>query len=52
MSYTGALPDFEDIDLPELEGEESQCASPAVAENISLNTPQVCRRSPAHGSKP
>ncbi|KAG6440469.1 hypothetical protein O3G_MSEX001278 [Manduca sexta] len=47
ISYTGNIPDFEDINMPDLECENSQdsCLSPSVSS--TLNTPQVQARSPS-----
>ncbi|XP_013191251.2 heat shock factor protein isoform X2 [Amyelois transitella] len=48
ISYTGNIPDFEDIDMPELEGDNSQEAVAAPSPCPStLNTPQVEVHSPA-----
>ncbi|KAI5640591.1 HSF-type DNA-binding domain-containing protein [Phthorimaea operculella] len=47
ISYTGNMPDFDDISIPELEADASPdaCTSP-VPSGSSLNTPQVEVRSP------
>ncbi|KAJ2947905.1 hypothetical protein O0L34_g9696 [Tuta absoluta] len=52
ISYTGNIPDFDDISMPELEADASQdaCTSP-VPSGSSLNTPQVEVRSP-YGLRP
>ncbi|XP_045501165.1 heat shock factor protein isoform X3 [Colias croceus] len=49
ISYTGNIPDFEDLTMPELEGENSQegCLSPSPSSS-TLNTPQVELRSPSY----
>ncbi|XP_053620354.1 heat shock factor protein isoform X7 [Plodia interpunctella] len=48
ISYTGNIPDFEDIDMPELEGDGTQEAAAASSPCPStLNTPQVEVHSPA-----
>ncbi|XP_038208355.1 heat shock factor protein isoform X9 [Zerene cesonia] len=49
ISYTGNIPDFEDLTMPELEGENSQegCLSPSPSSS-TLNTPQVQLRSPSY----
>lgn len=55
MSYTGNMPDLEDIAIPDLEGENSQdaCISPALMDTSStLNTPQLVMKSPAFPRKP
>nr|BAK26394.1 heat shock factor-c [Bombyx mori] len=53
ISYTGNIPDFEDINMPDLESENSQegCLSPEVSSS-TLNTPQVQVRSPSLNLKP
>ncbi|XP_026493784.1 heat shock factor protein isoform X8 [Vanessa tameamea] len=53
ISYTGNIPDFEDINMPDLEGENSQepCLSPSPS-NTTLNTPQVQVRSPLFTLRP
>ncbi|XP_037866735.1 heat shock factor-d isoform X4 [Bombyx mori] len=53
ISYTGNIPDFEDINMPDLESENSQegCLSPEVSSS-TLNTPQVQVRSPSFNLKP
>ncbi|XP_050345836.1 heat shock factor protein isoform X3 [Nymphalis io] len=53
ISYTGNIPDFEDINMPDLEGENSQepCLSPSPSDS-TLNTPQVQVRSPLFTLRP
>ncbi|KAJ8735586.1 hypothetical protein PYW07_007206 [Mythimna separata] len=53
ISYTGNIPDFEDINMPDLECDNSQepCASPS-ADSSTLNTPQMQVRSPSFTLKP
>lgn len=54
ISYTGNIPDFDDISMPELEADNSQeaCVSPSPSLSTTLNTPQIEIRSPAYGAKP
>ncbi|CAK1602067.1 unnamed protein product [Parnassius mnemosyne] len=53
MSYTGNIPYFEDISIPELEGDNSHDASlPPSPISSTLNTPQVEIRSPPYTGKP
>ncbi|XP_046964729.1 heat shock factor protein isoform X8 [Vanessa cardui] len=55
ISYTGNIPDFEDINMPDLEGENSQepCLSPSPSpSSTTLNTPQVQVRSPLFTLRP
>ncbi|CAH2102491.1 unnamed protein product [Euphydryas editha] len=55
ISYTGNIPDFEDISIPDLEGENSQelCLSSSPSPSSStLNTPQVQLRSPSYSLRP
>ncbi|XP_026732066.1 heat shock factor protein isoform X2 [Trichoplusia ni] len=51
ISYTGNIPDFEDISIPDLECDNSQepCVSPSSS---TLNTPQMQIRSPSFTLKP
>ncbi|XP_045771888.1 heat shock factor protein isoform X4 [Maniola jurtina] len=51
ISYTGNIPDFGDISMPDLDGENSQeeCMSPSSS---VLNTPQVTLSSPAYPARP
>ncbi|XP_026320377.1 heat shock factor protein isoform X6 [Hyposmocoma kahamanoa] len=52
ISYTGNLPDLDDISIPELEVDNSQeCVSP-LPDDATLNTPQVEVRSPAYRMRP
>lgn len=52
ISYTGNLPDLDDISIPELEADNSQeCVSP-LPDDATLNTPQVEVRSPAYRMRP
>lgn len=53
MSYTGNIPDFEDISMPDLECDNSQDGyrSP-VPSGSTLNTPLVQLSSPAYSLKP
>ncbi|CAB3240038.1 unnamed protein product [Arctia plantaginis] len=53
ISYTGNIPDFEDISIPDLECDNSQeaCQSPSPSSSV-LNTPQVQIRSPSFTIKP
>ncbi|KAJ0182498.1 hypothetical protein K1T71_001867 [Dendrolimus kikuchii] len=53
MSYTGNIPDFEDIAMPDLECDNSQdvCLSPTPSSS-TLNTPQVQIHSPSFTQKP
>lgn len=49
ISYTGNIPDFEDISIPDLEADNSQdCLSPSSS---TLNTPQVQLNSPSYAVK-
>ncbi|XP_031769219.1 heat shock factor protein isoform X5 [Galleria mellonella] len=49
ISYTGNVPNFDDINMPELEADNSQdaCVSPTPCSS-TLNTPQVEVRSPSN----
>ncbi|XP_032528175.2 heat shock factor protein 2 isoform X4 [Danaus plexippus] len=47
ISYTENIPDFEDINMPELEGENSQDCIPSPSSS-TLNTPQVQLQSPSY----
>nr|BAG07219.1 heat shock transcription factor [Mamestra brassicae] len=53
ISYTGNIPDFEDINMPDLECDNSQepCASPSPGSS-TLNTPQMMVGSPSFTLKP
>ncbi|XP_022822200.1 heat shock factor protein isoform X2 [Spodoptera litura] len=53
ISYTGNIPDFEDINMPDLECDNSQdpCVSPTPSSS-TLNTPQMQVRSPSFSLKP
>ncbi|CAH2050449.1 unnamed protein product, partial [Iphiclides podalirius] len=52
ISYTGNIPYFEDINIPDLEGDNSQEASLAPSPNSStLNTPLVEIKSPSYTRK-
>ncbi|KAJ8736316.1 hypothetical protein PYW08_006972 [Mythimna loreyi] len=53
ISYTGNIPDFEDINMPDLECDNSQepCVSPSPGSS-TLNTPLVQVRSPSFTLKP
>ncbi|XP_023943338.1 heat shock factor protein isoform X3 [Bicyclus anynana] len=53
ISYTGNLPDFGDISIPELDAENSQeaCQSPRPGSSM-LNTPQVTLQSPSYPVRP
>ncbi|GBP85555.1 hypothetical protein EVAR_67732_1 [Eumeta japonica] len=53
ISYTGNIPDFEDIAMPDLDGEDSQevTLSPLLSES-TLNTPQAIMKAPNYSSKP
>ncbi|XP_075973119.1 uncharacterized protein LOC142974570 isoform X3 [Anticarsia gemmatalis] len=53
ISYTGNIPDFEDINMPDLECDNSEevCVSPAPSSS-TLNTPQMQIRSPSFTMKP
>ena len=51
ISYTGNIPDFEDISIPDLETDTSQeCMSPSPSSS-TLNTPQVLLNSPSYTVK-
>lgn len=52
MSYTGNVPDFGDISLPDLDGDNSRGACPSPGIESTLNTPQVVLNSPFPTSKP
>ncbi|XP_022118825.1 heat shock factor protein isoform X3 [Pieris rapae] len=45
MSYTGNIPDFEDISIPDLDADNSLPPSPSSS---TLNTPQIELRSPSY----
>ncbi|CAH0695230.1 unnamed protein product [Spodoptera exigua] len=53
ISYTGNIPDFEDINMPDLECDNSQdpCVSSSPSSS-TLNTPQMQVRSPSFSLKP
>ncbi|CAH2242163.1 jg22876 [Pararge aegeria aegeria] len=53
ISYTGNIPDFGDISMPDLECENSQeeCLSPRPGSSM-LNTPQVTLQSPSYPVRP
>ncbi|PZC79113.1 hypothetical protein B5X24_HaOG216802 [Helicoverpa armigera] len=53
ISYTGNIPDFEDINMPDLECDNSQepCVLPSPSSS-TLNTPQMQIRSPSFTLKP
>ncbi|CAH0727318.1 unnamed protein product, partial [Brenthis ino] len=51
ISYTGNIPDFEDISIPDLEDNSQDCLSPSPSSS-TLNTPQVQLNSPSYNVKP